>query len=64
MSEDIARVIAHSKKLRGIALYDVIPLEKNIADLEEKLPLTNGKRVTLDYVTNKMSSFMNIIISC
>ena len=32
-------------------------LEENIADLEGKLVLTDGERVTLDYVANKLQMF-------
>ena len=42
---------------RDIALNGVIRLEENIADLEQKLVLTDGKRVTLDYVANKLQMF-------
>ena len=37
MSEDITRVIVHSKKRRDIALNGVIRLEENIADIEERV---------------------------
>ena len=57
MSEDIERVIVHSKKRRDIALNGVIRLEENIADLEEKLVLTDGDRVTLEYVANKLQMY-------
>ena len=53
-AEDIARLIAHSKKRRDVALKGVIRLEDNIAELEDKLPLSDGERVTLDYVANKL----------
>ena len=57
MSEDIARVSIHSKKRKDITLNGVIRLEENIADLEGKLVLTDGKRVTLNYVANKLHMF-------
>ena len=57
MSEDIAKVFAYSKKHRNVALNGVIRLEENIDDLEEKLALTDGKRVTLEYVANKLQMF-------
>ena len=57
MSEDITRVIVHSQKSRDVALNGVIRLEENIADLEWKLVLTDGERVTLDYVANKLQMF-------
>ena len=57
MSEDIARVIAHSKKRKDVALYGVIHFVENIPDLEEKLPLTDGKYVTLNYVANKLQKY-------
>ena len=58
MSEDITKVIVHSKKRREVALNGVIRLEENIAELEEKLPLTDGERVTLDYVAHKLQMFV------
>ena len=54
MSEDITRVIVCSQKHRDVALNSVIHLEENIADLEGKLVLTDGKHVTLDYSTDQM----------
>ena len=57
MFEDIAKVITYSNKHRDVTLNGVIRLEKKIADLEEKLALTNGERVTLDYVANKLKRF-------
>ena len=57
MSENIAKVIVHSKKHRDIALSGVVHLEKNIAELQEELPLTDVERVTLEYVANKLQMF-------
>ena len=57
MSEDIAKVFTYSKKHRNVALNGVIHLEENIDDLEEKLALTDCKRVTLKYVANKLQMF-------
>ena len=54
MSEDITRVIVHFKKRRDVALNGVIHLEENIAELEGKLVLTDGERVTLDSVASKL----------
>ena len=58
-TEDIIKVIVHSKKCRDIALNGVIRLEENIADLEEKLILTDDEHVTLNYVhvANKLLMF-------
>ena len=56
-AEGIAKVIAHSKKRRDIALRGVIRLEDNIAELEDKLPLSDGERVTLDYLANKLQMY-------
>ena len=41
-AEDIARLIAHSKKGR------------DVAEFEDKLPLSDGDRVTLNYVAKKL----------
>ena len=57
MSEDITMVIVCSRKCRDVALNGVVRLEENIADLEGKLVLTDGKRVTLNYVANKLHMF-------
>ena len=57
MSEDIAKVITYSKRCRDIALNGVICLEDNIANLEEKLVLTDGEGVILDHVANKLQLF-------
>ena len=53
MSENITRVIVHSKKRRNITLNNVVRLEENIAELEGKLVLTDGECVTLNYVANQ-----------
>ena len=57
MSENITKVIVRSQKHSNVALNSVIRLEENIADLERKLVLTDGERVTLDYVANKLQMF-------
>ena len=57
MYEDITRVIVRSLKRRDVALNSVLCLEENIADPERKLVLTDGERVTLDYVANKLQMF-------
>ena len=54
MSEDITRVIVHSQKRRDVALNGVNRLEENVADFEQNTVLTDGKRVTFDYVVNKL----------
>ena len=46
-TEDITKVIAHSKKRSEVVLRGVICLEDNIAELEDKIPLIEGERVTL-----------------
>ena len=56
-NEDIAKVIAYSKKRRDVALTRVIRLEDYIAELEDKPPLTNGERVTLEYVAKKLKIY-------
>ena len=48
-TEDIVKVIVHSKKCRDVALNGVIHLEENMAELEDKLPLTDGEHVTLEW---------------
>ena len=60
MSEDITRVILHSKKYRDIVLISVIHLEEVIAELEEKLVWTDGECVTLDYVASKLHVATNV----
>ena len=57
MSEDIIKVITHSKKHRDITLASVIHLEENIADFEGKLDLTEGKRVILNLIANKLQMY-------
>ena len=56
-SEDITRVIVRSQKCKDVALNGVIHLEENIADLERKFVLTDGERVTHDYIANKLLMF-------
>ena len=54
MSEGIIKVVTISRKRRDITLSGVVCLEENVAHFEGKLDLTNGKRVTLDYISNKL----------
>ena len=57
MSEDIAKVIARSEKNRDITIASVIRLEENVVDFEKKLTLTDGERVTLDHIVNKLQMY-------
>ena len=56
MSEDITRVIVHSKMCRDIVLIGVIHLEEVKAELDEKLVWTDGECITLDYVASKLAT--------
>ena len=53
-TDDITKVIVHSLKRRDIALNSVIHLEERIVDFERMLDLTDGERVTFDYIANKL----------
>ena len=57
MSEDITMVNVCSQKCRDVALNGVIRLGEKIADIKGKLVLTDGERVTLNYVANKLQMF-------
>ena len=53
-AEDIARVIAYSKRQRDIAHDNAIHLEEEIADLEAKPALTDDDCTLLDHTAGKL----------
>ena len=56
-TEDIIKVIVHSKTCKNIALNSVIWLEENITNFEGKLDLINGELVILDHIANKLQLY-------
>ena len=63
-TEDIVKVIAHSKRQRNITQDNTIYLEEEIADLDGKPALSDDERIILDRIAGKLQMYDSEFQKC